>query len=189
LIRAFSSRAGILGACIVVITYNWSVDTANSKITSINGTCIIIITILCRVNTSVHCITSIGGAFVFISANIWSMLAFSGCRIASISCAKIVVIAIDFLLIKALVKGAEPYVAFVGACCILRYEIKWSVDTSFDYIASVGGAWIAVVARNRIVNNRSSFVVTVVLSACILVINWFVSENATYSIIASINSA
>jgi len=117
------------------------------------------------------------------------MLAFSGCRIASISCAKIVVIAIDFLLIKALVKGAEPYVAFVGACCILRYEIIWSVDTSFDYIASVGGAWIAVVARNRIVNNRSSFVVTVVLSACILVINWFVSENATYSIIASINSA
>jgi hypothetical protein len=188
-VNTLSSRAVILSTCIIVVTNNWSVNTSNRKIASIDGACIIIITILWSIDASFLGITRIYCAFVFINTDDRSVNTLSRCRIASVSSAVVIVIAINCFLVETSVKSAQPNLAFVGTCCILCNKINWSVLASNFSITSIGGAWVIVVTANQIMMNDSRYCVAVVFSACIVVIDWFVCEDASCAIITSINSA
>jgi hypothetical protein len=114
-VDAFSCRARVLGASVVIVTNNWGVDATNRKIASINYACIAIIADLWCVDTSLLGIASIYCAFVLISANDRSVDTSSAGGIASISCAHVIIVAINSFLVESLVKSAEPNLAFVAA--------------------------------------------------------------------------
>lgn len=60
---------------------------------------------------------------------------------------------------------------------------------SFNNVAAISCAWVAVIATDCIVMYDSSGLVAVVFSASVVVIDWLVGEDASCARIASIDSA
>jgi predicted thioesterase len=141
------------------------------------------------VSTSSYCIARIIGTSIGVITANWGVRALSGGLVASIGCAAVGVVAVHIFSIKTFVKGTEPNLAFVGACCILCCKIDRSILASLYNVASVSSARIAVITRDCIVMDGSSGSITIVLGTCIFVINIDVIVEASIARIASINSA
>jgi hypothetical protein len=179
LVNTLSCRAEIFGTCIVIIADNWSMHTAYCDIASVNGACIVVVAVLWSVDTTFLRVATINSTFVFVSANNWCMLTLSGSGVTRVSCATIVVIAINWFLIKTFVKGTEPNLAFIRACCILSCKINWSVLASFYNIARVSCAWVTIITRNCVVVNDSGCSIAIVFGTCVVIINWLVGKDAS----------
>jgi len=177
------------GTCAVVVTDHWGVDASGGWVASIFGACISIVADVVNVSASFYCIARVISAWVAVVTADCSVFALSGSFFAGISGADIAVITVNVFSVETFVKGAEPYLAFVGACCILCNKIDWSVDASFNNIASIGGARIVVITRHCIVMDNSGYSVAVVFGASIIVINRFEGEDASIARLASINGA
>jgi hypothetical protein len=188
---AFSGSlvASISGTCIVVVTDHWGIDASGGRVASINGASISVVASVVGMLASFNCIARVISTSIAVVTADWSVFALSRSLVARVGGADIGVITVNIFGVETFVKGAEPDGTFVGASCILRCKIDWSVDASFNNIASIGGARVAVITNDSIVVNSSSCGVAVVSGASVLVINCNIGEDASVARLASINGA
>jgi hypothetical protein len=141
------------------------------------------------VSASICCIARVISTCITVITADWGVRALSRCLVARVSGTCVRVITVYIFSVESFVKGTEPNLAFIGACCILCCKIDWSVLASFYNIARIGVAWVIIITNNCIVMDDSSCGVTVIFGTCIIVINANISIEASIASIASISGA
>jgi hypothetical protein len=183
---AFSLRASIGGAWIIIITYFVAVDASFDGITLSDGAFISIIANYWFVLNSVFNGTEISCTSIMViklSGRERSVDA-SDLRMASINSARIFVVTIDrsintfFLVLRATINSAQVMV-------VAMFGSNIGENASFQSIARFVGARIFVITNNEIVMNLSSFEIAPVSGTCIVIINWYSSEDTFSSFLVT----